>query len=121
MGFPVAIVSQNYLPKCTVAYFVLASGLFRPVPEVRLPRQASLRVPADLLSRINLMLAVQSCSQKYFRSRLTQIKSISRTVPTHRGAYRDRHGRGAECGGRGGIGRADVMAGRVSREPSMAR
>jgi hypothetical protein len=39
-----------------------------------------LRAQLDLLSRINLMLAVQSCLQKYFRSRLTQIKSISLAV-----------------------------------------
>src|SRR6202171_1613087 len=39
--------------------------------------------------------------QKYFRSRLTQITSISAAVPSPRGAARDRHGRGAGCGGRG--------------------
>ena len=44
---------------------------------------------------------VQSPLQKYFRSRLTQITSISAAVPPLRGAYRDRHGRGAGCGGRG--------------------
>jgi hypothetical protein len=38
--------------------------------------------------------------QKYSRSRLTQIKSISTAVPSPRGATRDRHGRGAGCGGR---------------------
>jgi hypothetical protein len=37
------------------------------------------------LNRINLMLAVQSCLQKYFRSRLTQIKSISLAVSSHKG------------------------------------
>jgi len=31
------------------------------------------------------MLAVQSCLQKYFCFRLTQIKSISLAVPPHRG------------------------------------
>jgi hypothetical protein len=31
------------------------------------------------------MLAVQSCLQKYFRSRLTQIKSISLAVSSHKG------------------------------------
>src|SRR6476646_8613120 len=30
-----------------------------------------------------------------------QISSLIRTVPSHRGAARDRHGRGAGCGGRG--------------------
>jgi len=51
-------------------------------------------------------LPVQPHFQKYFRSRLTQIKSISSAVPSPRGAYRDRHGRGAGCGGRGSVGRA---------------
>jgi hypothetical protein len=36
------------------------------------------------LNRINLMLAVQSCLQKDFRSRLTQIKSITRAVSSPR-------------------------------------
>src|SRR4030081_2986163 len=45
-------------------------------------------------------LAVQPPLQKYFCSRLTQINTISITVPPPRGAYRDRHGRGAGCGGR---------------------
>jgi hypothetical protein len=60
----------------------------------------------DLLNRINLILAVQPCLQKDFCSRQTQIKSKSLAVPPHRGAYRDRHGRGAGCGGRGSVGRA---------------
>src|SRR6266851_2619942 len=51
--------------------------------------------------------------QKYFRSRPTQITSISAAVSPHRGAYRDRHGRGAGCGGRGSVGRCQGMAGRV--------
>ena len=61
---------------------------------------------SHLLNQFNLMLAVQSCLQKYFRSRLTQIKSITRAVSSPAGAYRDRHGRGMGCGGRGSIGRA---------------
>jgi len=56
---------------------------------------------------ISLILAVQPLFEKYFRSRLTQIKSISLAVLPHRGAYRDRHGRGAGCGGRGSVGRAN--------------
>jgi hypothetical protein len=51
-------------------------------------------------------LAVQSYFQKYFPSPLTQISSLIRAVLPHTGAYRDRHGRGAGCGGRGSIGRA---------------
>ena len=66
-------------------------------------------------------LAVQSHLRKYFRFRLTQITFISAAVPSHRGAYRDRHGRGVGCGGRGSVGRADVIAGRVSREQLTAR
>jgi hypothetical protein len=56
---------------------------------------------------ISLILAVQPHFEKYFRSRLTQIKSISLAVLPHTGAYRDRHGRGAGCGGRGSVGRAN--------------
>jgi hypothetical protein len=37
---------------------------------------------------------------------------IPRVLP-HRGAYRDRHGRGVGCGGRGSLGRALAIAGRV--------
>jgi len=37
--------------------------------------------------------AVQPHLQKYFRSGLTQITSISLAVLAHRGAFRDRHGR----------------------------
>jgi hypothetical protein len=60
-----------------------------------------LRAELNLLNRINLMLAVQSRLQKYFRSRLTQITCISLAVSSHMRAYRDRHGRGAGCDGRG--------------------
>jgi hypothetical protein len=60
---------------------------------------------ADLPDGLFRSLAVQSHLQKYLRSRLTQIKSISLTVSSLTGAYRDRHGRGAGCGGRGSVGR----------------
>src|ERR1700687_2441007 len=56
-------------------------------------------------------LPVQPHFQKYFRSRLTQIKSISSAVSSPRGAYRDRHGRGAGCGGRGSAGRETGLQG----------
>jgi hypothetical protein len=36
---------------------------------------------------------VQSLSQKYSCSLLTQITSISAAIPSRGGAYRDRHGR----------------------------
>ena len=76
------------------------------------PRRAAQRNPPfvlrqrDLLRQIKLILPVQSCLQKDIRSRLTQIKSISLAVPSPRGAYRDRHGRGVGCGGRGSVLRA---------------
>jgi hypothetical protein len=64
------------------------------------------KAEAILLKRFSLMLAVQSCLQKYFCSRLTQIKSISPPSRPKQGAYRDRHGRGAGCDGRGSVRRA---------------
>jgi hypothetical protein len=44
-------------------------------------------------------------------------KSNLYASPSHptRGAYRDRHGRGAGCGGRGSVGRCQGMAGRVDK------
>ena len=45
---------------------------------------------------------VQSPVKKFSVSRLTQISRISIAVPPLRGAFRDRHGREAGCGGRGG-------------------
>src|SRR6266478_2623240 len=81
----------------------------------------------DLLNRINLILPdgqitscfpkwlVQPLLQKYFPSRLTQIRCISKPSRPTRGAYRDRHGRGAGCGGRGSVGRCQGMAGRVDK------
>jgi hypothetical protein len=50
--------------------------------------------------------AVQPRLQKYSASRSGRNSSITRAVPPERGAYRDRHGRGAGCGGRGSVGRA---------------
>jgi hypothetical protein len=58
-------------------------------------------------------LPVQPHLQKYSPSFLTQISSLSRAVLSHRGAARDRHRRGAGCGGRGSVGRCQGMAGRV--------
>jgi hypothetical protein len=57
---------------------------------------------------------VQPPLQKYSASRFTQIKSISPAVPSHRGAARDRHERGAGCGGRGSVGRVRGSQGRLS-------
>ena len=43
----------------------------------------------DLLNRINVICPVQRHLQKYFRFHLTQISSLSRAVPPHRGALRN--------------------------------
>src|SRR5713226_9732276 len=57
--------------------------------------------------------AVQPLLQKYFRSRLTQITSISITVSFRQeGRIARRHERGAGCGGREGVRRAMAIAGR---------
>src|SRR5229473_5074347 len=45
-------------------------------------------------------------SEKYFCSHAPQIRSRTLAIPSHRGAYRDRHGRGMGCGGRGSVLRA---------------
>jgi hypothetical protein len=58
---------------------------------------------------------VQPLPQKYSCSLLTQITSISASVPSHRGATRDRHGRGTGCGGRGGARDGRCQCGRRSR------
>ncbi len=52
-------------------------------------------------------LAVQPLLQKYFTSPVGQIISTHSRHPVPlRGAYRDRHGRGVGCGGRGSVLRA---------------
>jgi hypothetical protein len=43
----------------------------------------------DLLNRINVICPVQRHLQKYFRFLPSQISSLSRTVPSHRGALRN--------------------------------
>jgi hypothetical protein len=48
------------------------------------------------------MLPVQSSCEKYFDSLQTQITSPSIAFRPDGGAFRDRHGRGEECGGRDG-------------------
>jgi hypothetical protein len=55
----------------------------------------------DLPDRLFRHFGVQSQLQKYIPSRLPQIKFRTRAVSSHRGAARDRHGRGAGCDGRG--------------------
>jgi hypothetical protein len=68
-------------------------------------RDKSLLGTEKISCGINSIPPVQPHLQKFSRSRLAQIKSISLAVPFHRGAFRDCHGRGAGCGGRGGFGR----------------
>ena len=43
-----------------------------------------------------MIWVVQSCLEKYFASGIPQISGFIRPVPFPRGAYRDRHERGAE-------------------------
>jgi hypothetical protein len=57
-------------------------------------------------------------SEKYFCSHLPQIRSRTFRIPPHRGAYRDRHGRGEGCGGRGSVLRAMGLQGRSMRPVS---
>jgi hypothetical protein len=50
--------------------------------------------------------------QKYFASPVGQIISTNSRHPTPpQGAYRDRHGRGVGCGGRGSVLRATGLQG----------
>ena len=59
-----------------------ARAFGRVIPLAQGPNSA-LRAQGDLLNRIKLMLPVQSPSQKYSRSLLTQITSISLPIPAH--------------------------------------
>jgi hypothetical protein len=80
----------------------------RRMSPVFLGRARSAALPDGQISEF----AVQPLSQKYSCFVLTQITSISTTVPTQ-GAYRDRHGRGAGCGGRGSVRRDRLSRGRM--------
>jgi hypothetical protein len=51
--------------------------------------QPILLTERDLLNRINVIWPVQPPLQEYFPSSLTQISSLNRTVPSHRGALRN--------------------------------
>jgi hypothetical protein len=73
---------------------------------------------AAFARRANQQFRVQPPRKKYFASPPGRLSSIRDSFRPERGAYRDRHGRGMECGGRGSAGRASLMAGRVSRERS---
>jgi hypothetical protein len=76
------------------------NGGFFVAPRLAHVRQARRFEKPDLLNWINLIPPVQSHPQKYSRSSLPQIKTIPSAVPPPRGAFRDRHGREAGCGGR---------------------
>src|ERR1700689_4580855 len=65
-------------------------------------RARAVRVEDKNMSTVKAIWVVQSSIKKYFHSLLTQITCLSPAVPSHRGAVRDRHGRGAGCGGREG-------------------
>src|SRR3984893_1796988 len=80
-----------------------------------------MRVGRDFLNQINLMLAVQSCPQKYSPSRFTQIKSISAAVPAHRGAFRDRHGRWARDAVDAAASGARIARGRMTLDLRTAK
>jgi hypothetical protein len=58
---------------------------------------------------------VQPHLQKYIPSRFPQIKSITRAVSSQARGDRDRHERGAGCGGRGGAADEQHGSGRRSR------
>jgi hypothetical protein len=67
----------------------------------RFCRGGDLRTETILLKQFKLFLPVQSSRQKDIDSLPSQITCISPAVSSHRGAVRDRHGRGTGCGGRG--------------------
>ena len=71
----------------------------------------SVRAQANLSNKIKLMLAVQSCLQKYFCFRTPQITSRTLGIPPHKRGVGHRHERGEGCGGRGSILRATGLQG----------
>jgi hypothetical protein len=65
---------QHTGQRCLLIAPGLSAALFIP----RLPGPAiDILECSDFLRQFNMMLAVQSCLQKYSRSRLTQIRTIS--------------------------------------------
>jgi hypothetical protein len=104
--------SRSGYPRPTLPIVVMDSGLIAEAVVERALRDPLPRLKKKFPFRFNLICPVQSHFQKYSPSRLPQIKSISATVPPHRGAYRDRHGRGAGCGGRGSAQTYELARGR---------
>ena len=87
----------------------------------RRPEGALYEQNGDLLNPFNLIVPdgqitelLSSPSYKNIPLPVSPKSNLYRQ-PSHptRGAYRDRHGRGAGCGGRGSVGRCQGMAGRV--------
>jgi hypothetical protein len=70
---------------------------------VRNPLSA-LRAETNFVSRIKLIWSVQPVAQKYPAFRSARNTFMSPPFRPDRGAFRDRHERGAGCGGRGGVG-----------------
>src|SRR6266852_2991093 len=68
--------------------------------------------PTDLPDGLFCKSPVQPHLQKYFRSRLTQIRCISKPSRPTEGRIARRHERGAGCGGRESVRRATAIAGR---------
>ena len=91
----------------------------RYAPHNRLSQPAKLMtmgliLPDGQISWCFAKAPVQPLLQKYFCSRLTQISSLIRTVPSRQeGRIARRHERGAGCGGRESVRRCQGMAGRV--------
>src|SRR6266576_740870 len=82
----------------------------------RLNRTAQLILPDGQLTSCFPKWPVQPLLQKYFVSRLTQIRCISLDVPSRQeGRIARRHERGAGCGGRESVRRCQGMAGRVDK------
>jgi hypothetical protein len=92
------------------------TGLARTAPSRATERHVeALRQNAELLNKLKLICPVQPHLQKDSAFPVGQINSIALPVSSHRGAARDRHGRGAGCGGRGGAIDEQHQSGRRSR------
>jgi hypothetical protein len=92
------------------------TGLARTAPSRATERHVeALRQNAELLNKLKLICPVQPHLQKDSAFAVGQIKSTTPAVSSHRGAARDRHGRGAGCGGRSGAIDEQRQGGRRSR------
>ena len=76
------------------------TGWLDPGLRALLERPSDLRAKSNFSSRIKLFLPVQPLPKRYSDFPKSQISFISAAVHPTRGAYRDRHGRGAGCDGR---------------------